>query len=325
MNARRRCHARFIMILTLVAYAASPTLAAEQPVENRGAIAATVNGTPIFARDVEAGIPEDAFGQMYEQLKQQKTEHLIMALALRQFFTAQGITVTDAEIDARVAQLRKTPPAAGCSCCRYESLEQFMEMNGLSMPGLRRVLWNDLAFDKHVDVLWLKDYPTDTARKAAARVAREQLTKQYIKASHIFFNVFQAADYEANPGKEWKRAIDAAAVAHKRLASGEEFAVVARDVSEDSNSAPAGGSLGCMPRLSFGPQFAEVIEGLAVGEVSEPFLSSWGCHIARRDAMAEDDLITIIKQQFIQDVDERTYAAAVEGAAIERFDDAVEP
>lgn len=71
------------------------------------------------------------------------------------------------------------------------------------------------------------------------------------------------------------------AQALERLAAGEDFASVARDISDDTGSANDGGNLGVVARGSFDPAFEEALFSLQEGEVSEPVRTSFGLHLIK--------------------------------------------
>ena len=64
----------------------------------------------------------------------------------------------------------------------------------------------------------------------------------------------------------------------KRIAAGLDFATAARDNSQDG-SAREGGDLGWAVPGQFVPEFEEVMNALALGEVSEPLTSRFGVHL----------------------------------------------
>ncbi|MCB1250836.1 MAG: peptidylprolyl isomerase [Acidimicrobiales bacterium] len=72
--------------------------------------------------------------------------------------------------------------------------------------------------------------------------------------------------------------IDAAA---SRLAAGEDFGAVARDVSQDEISAPDGGDLGCSPRGSLLAELDAFAWSAEPGVVSEPIRTDVGWHLVR--------------------------------------------
>lgn len=67
--------------------------------------------------------------------------------------------------------------------------------------------------------------------------------------------------------------------AYERINSGEDFGELAKLLSDDPGSANAGGDLGWAGPGSFVPEFEQTVNGLEVGEMSEPFRSPFGWHI----------------------------------------------
>ena len=67
----------------------------------------------------------------------------------------------------------------------------------------------------------------------------------------------------------------------QRILKGESFAVAASAASQDPGSASDGGDLGWQSPDVFDPQFSTAIGKLKVGEISEPFQSHFGWHIAQ--------------------------------------------
>jgi parvulin-like peptidyl-prolyl isomerase len=70
-----------------------------------------------------------------------------------------------------------------------------------------------------------------------------------------------------------------ALAARKRIADGEEFAAVAREVSEDTGSASKGGDLGELTRGSVAKEFGDVAFTAPVGELSQVFETRFGFHV----------------------------------------------
>jgi len=64
-----------------------------------------------------------------------------------------------------------------------------------------------------------------------------------------------------------------------RIQAGEDFAELARNFSEDPGSALNGGDLNWIEPSSLVPEFREVMQDSATGQLSEPFRSPFGWHI----------------------------------------------
>lgn len=70
--------------------------------------------------------------------------------------------------------------------------------------------------------------------------------------------------------------------AAKRIADGEDFAKVARSVSQDGNTANQGGDMGWFLVEQYGPVVAKTIVTLKDDQISEPFKTDLGWHILQR-------------------------------------------
>jgi peptidyl-prolyl cis-trans isomerase SurA len=66
-----------------------------------------------------------------------------------------------------------------------------------------------------------------------------------------------------------------------RILGGEDFAAVAKVVSEDEQSAIQGGDLGWSGPGTFVPAFEKTVSELPIGEISQPFRTQFGWHILR--------------------------------------------
>ena len=65
----------------------------------------------------------------------------------------------------------------------------------------------------------------------------------------------------------------------RRIVAGESFADLARELSDDPNSAPEGGELPWFAAGELPPEMERTAEGLAVGEISAPFRTQFGWHL----------------------------------------------
>jgi len=94
-------------------------------------------------------------------------------------------------------------------------------------------------------------------------------------------NVHNLKNDKARNPDEAKRKILAI---EARLKSGEDFAMIAQNYSEDSNTAPNGGDLGFVPDSAFektSPELRRMILGLKPGEISPVLPSTEGYRILK--------------------------------------------
>jgi peptidyl-prolyl cis-trans isomerase SurA len=76
----------------------------------------------------------------------------------------------------------------------------------------------------------------------------------------------------------------------RRAVEGEDFADLARQYSEDIGSAQEGGSLGWTMKGQMVPEFDNMMDATAVGEISEPFRSQFGYHIIKVEGRRDQDV-----------------------------------
>lgn len=77
---------------------------------------------------------------------------------------------------------------------------------------------------------------------------------------------------------------------HQRIVAGEDFAVLAREHSDDTTTKAQGGDMGWFEQTAWGSAVAQQIAALDDGEVSAPFRTDAGWHLIQRTAQRETDV-----------------------------------
>ena len=83
----------------------------------------------------------------------------------------------------------------------------------------------------------------------------------------------------------------------EQIIEGDDFEAIATVVSEDPGSAANGGDLGWNGPDSFAPEFQAVVKSLEIGELSEPFRSPFGWHIAEVLGRRQHDTTEDVQRQ----------------------------
>ena len=124
---------------------------------------------------------------------------------------------------------------------------------------------------------------------------------EQIEASHILF-LTKARSEDA--------AMALAQQAEAKLAAGEDFAALAREVSEDPGTKGRGGHIGWFSAKQMDPAFSKAAFALKnIGDVSPPVLSRFGSHVIRLDGRrpqrqmtfdeVKDELIADLRQAYV--------------------------
>ncbi len=262
------------------------------------AVVVTVNGAPILERDLQAAMPGGSFDMTAVQARRSKLTRLISELILAQFLKANDVSVAESDVDAEVEALKKDPPPAGCPCCRFASLDQYLAANYMDMAELRATISGNLGFDKYMRSVWESDFPAGEKRDALVAREKPRVMKQYARLSHIMFRtVANAVTFFGPPDRQ--EVIAKANDAYDRLRKGADFAALAREVSEDAMSTAESGELGFIRLDTYGAAFANAAMALAPGEYSKPVESQWGIHIIRRETATDDDVAKVVSQEYI--------------------------
>jgi len=83
---------------------------------------------------------------------------------------------------------------------------------------------------------------------------------------------------------------------YQKIVIGTDFKELAREYSEDIGSKQSGGDLSWSRPGQFAPAFEQVMQITPVGQVSEPFRSTFGWHILKVDATRTEDMFDVVKR-----------------------------
>ena len=261
------------------ALAAAPVAEPPKPVAAQlPDVVARVNGDAITKADFEralksiegrAGgpVPAERRNEIYRGLLDQ----LVGLRLLSQEVKARKVTVPDADVDQRIAEIAK----------QFQSEEVFKQMlaaQQMTLEKFRADQRQDLAINKMLSDA-LKDKVTATPEQINDFYKKNpERFKQgeRVRASHILVAVPQTAD-AATKAKARAKAEGLL----KKIKAGEDFAALAKQNSEDPGSAIQGGDLGYFqPGQMVGP-FNDVAFKLAPGTVSDLVETQFGFHIIK--------------------------------------------
>ena len=116
---------------------------------------------------------------------------------------------------------------------------------------------------------------TDQALRAVYDDAVKQMgDEEEVHARHILFRVPNPSDEKAS-----KEAEDKIKAVIERLKKGEDFATLAKELTEDPAGRQDGGDLGYFTKDQMVPEFSTVAFKLDKGKVSEPVKTQFGWHV----------------------------------------------
>lgn len=169
-----------------------------------------------------------------------------------------------------------------------EAVRQRFEKVKLAFPVLSATAAaQESERDEAAVAAYLADHGAEVQKLYQERIAEYDVPEQ-AHARHILVALpAGASDAEVQEKRQLALEI------RGRLESGEDFATVAREVSEDPGSAANGGDLGWFRRGQMVPAFDAAAFSLEIGALSEPVQSDFGFHLIRVEGRKQARLQTL--------------------------------
>ena len=245
---------------------------------DRGPIAARVNGVPIYRVDYDTALENfmqsnnlgpDTPADKRKEIDKIVMDGLIGTELLFQKAKAASIEVPQADIDRTLTQTKENMGEEGLAA---ELAKRKMVPEDLSNLVRQNMMIQKMIQETVIGPLQVTDAEM---KQFYDEHLAEMAEPESVEASHIM--VKSAPADPADKKAEARKKIDGALA---RAKSGEDFAAVAKSVSEDG-SAANGGSLGSVRRGQTPPAFESAAFGLGVGQMSGVVESQFGLHIIK--------------------------------------------
>jgi parvulin-like peptidyl-prolyl isomerase len=272
----------------------APTAPPPTPTPERP-LAARVNGQPIYLVDYERQVAQyqDALAasgvdiaspegqERLRQMRAQILDWMIEQVLIEQAAAGMGITVTDEEVQAAIAQLVQD---AGSQ----EAFQERLERSGMTLSDLQAQLRAELL----------------RARVLERVQATVPERAEQVHARHILVDTRERAEALLS-----------------QIQAGADFAQLARTYSQDESTRDAGGDLGWFPRgVLLAPEVEEVAFSLQAGQVGPIVQSQFGYHIVQTLERKQDEPISPEHRQLLQDRAVQEWMESLwKQAVIERF------
>ena len=92
---------------------------AESPPLPPDAVLVKVNGEPVLEKDVAMALPAGDSKVDASWVREFRLERRIRLVSVRQFLTANAVSVPDDTVEQTLQDMKKNPPSLGCPCCRF--------------------------------------------------------------------------------------------------------------------------------------------------------------------------------------------------------------
>jgi peptidyl-prolyl cis-trans isomerase C len=239
-------------------------------------VLARVNGEEVRKADFELMIRNIELGkgpipaERRDEVLRSVLDQLITYTVLKQEAKNRSLSVTDAEVDARLQAMRSQFPDE-------ETFKKALADRGMSLERLRSDARDDMNISKMLEA---EVEAAGPASDADAQAFYEKNPEKFqrgesVRASHILLLVGEDADEATR--KKTRAQIDEL---WKRAKAGEDFAKLAQEHSQDG-SAANGGDLDFFTRGQMVPEFDNAAFALQPGQISDVVTTQYGFHVIK--------------------------------------------
>ena len=225
-------------------------------------------------------------------LRREVLERLIDDELILQQAAELKLTVTSDQIDSSIAEIKKQ------NNIDDDQLREALRAQGMSMATYRADLKRQLLRFRVLNIaVGSRVNVSDEEVKAYYERHMKGSANTQVRASHIFVSIPDGADLAITAEKQ--------AQAHKILerAKTEDFAKLARELSDDAATRAEGGDLGFFGKDMLPKPIEELVFAMKPGEVRGPVRADRGFHVIKlvdrkiKDAKPLDDVKDDIRMQ----------------------------
>lgn len=173
---------------------------------------------------------------------------------------------------------------------QFKEFEKNIEENKAYKDNMKKLGITNEDVKKQQEIgLAIQNYQNNF--KKVTKITDEEMKKYYedhkkefyedkVKASHILISTVDENNKPLSDSKKAEAKKKAEDIL-KRAKSGEEFATLAKEYSDDKGSGANGGDLGFFEKGTMVPEFEDAAWGLKVGEISDLVETQFGYHIIK--------------------------------------------
>lgn len=279
---------------------------------NKGAIE-SMYGTSIWDTEIEKGKKYSEF------FKDSVLEQMINTEVLYQQAKKDNLLPSKEEVDKQFKEFQKEAK-------ENKTYEENMKKLGITDEDIKKEQEIGIAIQNYKDNFSKTTKISDEEMKKYYDDNKSEFYEDKVQASHILIKTVDDNGKELSDKKQ-EEAKKKAEDILKKVKSGEEFAKLAKEYSEDG-SASNGGDLGFFTKGEMVPEFETAAWGLKPGEVSELVKTQYGYHIIKvtdklDKQLSFDDVKDTIKNNLLSEKFNTTVEKLVKEAKITKKEDVI--
>jgi parvulin-like peptidyl-prolyl isomerase len=240
---------------------------------------------PVRAEAAQIADPQER-RRREAKLASQVLDEMVNEELIVQAAEAAKIEVDSSEVQAALDEIKQQNNLDDAG------LQQALAQQGYTLAGYKADLRRQLLRLRAVNQL-VAPKVNVTDEDVRARYNELQRRSSSVSAVQLSHMLFKLPEHPTEQQLDEAKA--KAAKAMERVKAGEAFAEVAKQVSEDSSTAPGGGELGWFQRGSINPEWEQIVFSMEKGDMRGPVPGPQGLHVF---------YVTDIKQSNLQPYDQ---------------------
>ncbi len=214
----------------------------------------------------------------YRTFQQSLAQYMVMLEVLRQKAPDYGVTVTDQDVSAQVADIKEMFQGD------QKRFEAALKTEKLTLDQFRESLRERLLIDE-MKAAVTKDVTVSEEEVKAYYDSHkgDYTTPEARAARHILISPFATAAGGTGTitptESDWEQAKAEAEKVRSEIQNGADFGTEARKYSDDEATRDAGGDLGTIVQGQMVPEFENAVFTLKKGELSRPVRTEYGYHL----------------------------------------------
>ncbi len=250
---------------------------------------------PIIMMQKGSKDPRYADPKMWEYLASQIANDLVERKVLQNIAKADGVEVTDKDVDAEFESIKKEIPP--------EELAKLMKEQQLTEGDIKAKIKSGIGIKKWFETKVIPSVTDADAEKFYRENQEQMKSEATVNASHILIKPESPKEEELAKmtPEEKKKVEDSAKAAAKekanailaKLKQGEDFAKLAKENSACPSGQKDGGNLGDFPKGNMVKEFEDAAFSLKPGELSGVVETQFGYHIIKLNSKKDAGFVPL--------------------------------
>lgn len=228
--------------------------------------------TQLYGEEIwDAEIDKEKGITFRQQFAKQMLDIIIMQELAYQDSEGKDIRATDEQVQIEFDAFKDFVK-------KDQAYADFIEKNGIDDEFVKEHLLKTLTYNNYIASITNSIEVADEEAKEFYNANLKDYTKDEVRASHILISTLDP-DKQPLPEEEKAEKRKKAEEVLVKAKSGEDFAKLAEEYSDDPGSAISGGDLGYFGQGVMVPEFNDKAFSMKVGEISDLVETQYGYHI----------------------------------------------